>query len=305
MSLKQKGFIKRIRSIWKALLISCFSFCGLLLTAIFVEVDLVNLDGLFPSQLEQSFMFFFALFISTLILGELFAQINLRFSELFFSVFIYYLLSTSLIHALFASVFQIDLNLLILFLRQLPISFIIAIGVAYFNRSVDQHDGLLKRRMMNYFRTRSFKSWGIRSIATLIFMFLTFYAIDLLVRPFIETFYTSSNDHDVFVESLSEWGRSQFMLLQSLFLLLVTAPIFALWRGSKSAILFWIGFPLFVLLAVVPFFEMAEIVPFGFRFTIFIEITAVVFMQSIILVQFFYVPIENGKRSTNVDEWTY
>lgn len=147
------------------------------------------------------------------------------------------------------------------------------------------------QQIVYYFSRRSAFDWFARFFAGGAFMFITYYLINSMILPFIEPYYDQNSTHFLPYYDNFEAIKRTAMLTHSAMMLLAFMPLFALWKSSKSSLLFWFGFPLFIVVALQPFILYFQW-PLGFRFPIFIQTTMIMYIQAIILVQLFYIPTD-------------
>ena len=137
-----------------------------------------------------------------------------------------------------------------------------------------------------YFRAHTLRNWAVRFVFAGLLMSLAYMMVTQLIFPFIEPYYEDAN-------FLYEPGWTERMKLVAVMghaalMFFVFLPVFALWKGSKTSLLFWIGFPLFLIVATQPFILFDQW-PLGFRFPVFIHLSLTTYIQTIILVQLLYV----------------
>ncbi|MDG5787530.1 hypothetical protein QA612_08485 [Evansella sp. AB-P1] len=237
-------------------------------------------------------MFYFMIFT----VEHLFKQISLAPFWMFISVFFYMFIIIGCLWSTTQFIFISTIEYEKVIFVGLVVSFVSACLIGYQYRKHSRYSPFLQQ-WLNYFKQRSLVDWGIRTIVSLTLLFASYYLMDKLIFPFLEPLYyqqSSVINQYQYNETYNIFG----MLIHSIFFIILTIPVFALWRASKSSLLFWIGFPIFFMVAVMPFFINTDW-PLSFRFPIFIEMTAILFLQSIILVQLFYMDVHIHKREIN------
>lgn len=150
------------------------------------------------------------------------------------------------------------------------------------------------KALKKYYESRPAYQWGLRILSAIGLMVITYFALNHLIFPFLEPYYSMSSSGFHFDNSGS-YVSSAGMFIHALIMLVVFLPIFALWRGSKSSLLFWLGFPLFLLVALQTFVLYNEW-PLGFRFPLFVHLTLTMYIQAIVLVHLFYEPTEDEQE---------
>ncbi|ADH99572.1 hypothetical protein [Salisediminibacterium selenitireducens] len=156
----------------------------------------------------------------------------------------------------------------------------------------------------NYYESRPPFQWGLRVLSAIGLMVITYFALNHLIFPFLEPYYSMSSSNFHFTDNGS-YVSSAGMFIHALVMLVVFLPVFALWRGSKSSLLFWLGFPLFLLVALQTFVLYNEW-PLGFRFPLFVHLTLTMYIQAIVLVHLFYEPTgEEQEEKVFQAMWTW
>lgn len=157
----------------------------------------------------------------------------------------------------------------------------------------------------DYFSRRSGIDWFARFLAGGMFMFITYYLMNSMIFPFVKPYYEQSSTLlSPYYENFEAIRRTA-MITHSAMMLLAFIPLFALWKGTKSSLLFWVGFPLFIIVALQPFILYFQW-PLGFRFPILIQTMMIMYIQSIILVQLFYLPTDKRLEDAyNDSQWSF
>lgn len=243
-------------------------------------------NGLYSSFI----LLYIGFFVITYTIGKLFEQLLLSFIGRFFSVFTYYFLLSAGIWLTTYETFSTQFHLNQMLFSSFTISIITAFFISIFNRN-NRSKGFFIQ-IKQYVERRTPLNWFMRIIIAVILLFVTYFLLNELIFPFIEPYY---DGHPAkFLEGITNgkpYVNRKWMWVQSLLIVIIFFPLFALWRGSKSSLLFWVGFPLFLICALGPFFVNFTW-PLGFRFTLLVEMTAIMYTQSFIIVHLFYLPRE-------------
>jgi magnesium-transporting ATPase (P-type) len=151
------------------------------------------------------------------------------------------------------------------------------------------------KRIKKYFSNQHISKWLLKCLYAIVLLFVAHYLINSMLTPFIEPYYNGRYANILKVSRHAEGVKYVSMVVHALVMVIGFQPLFALWKGSKTSLLFWFGFPLFIILALQPFvFNLHW--PLGFRFPLFIEETLIMYIHAIILVHLFYVPDEAHKE---------
>lgn len=270
----------------------------------FVSSNLFNSPPYFGGNFYfGAFQLLAGFFVITLILGTLFNRLPLNFIWRFVSVFTYFFLLTVGLWTAKHLIFSTGINVESMSVMAIIISFVTALLVSLLFRGTTSPKPVLYTFKM-YLQERSFVDWVLRISLAIFFLFVTYFLMHEMIFPFLEPYYISQSSA-FYIEGSREINQ-RAMLIHSILLLFVLLPLFALWNDSKSSLLFWVGFPIFLIVAVLPFI-MYSYWPMGFRFPILIEMTATLYIQSMILVHLFYVPSNKGiEESTMLQPyWKY
>lgn len=218
----------------------------------------------------------------------LFAKLHLSQTAKLFSMFFYFFLliwsAQGLIHAIFLTEFVGSDTLFVPLLLATVLSLLITVLLP----DVVRENTPVMESFKSYFESRTTLQWLMRIGTATVLLFTTYYLLNHLMFPFIEPYYSMSSSAFILSEN-SLMISSAGMFIHALLMLIVFLPLFALWKGSKSSLLFWLGFPLFLLIAMQSFVLYSEW-PLGFRFPLFVHLTLTMYIQAIILVQIFYKP---------------
>ncbi|PYZ94578.1 hypothetical protein CR194_03330 [Salipaludibacillus keqinensis] len=221
----------------------------------------------------------------------LFDQFSLGIKAKFFSLFFYLFFLTGGAQGLIHIIMHTEVNVLVLLGLSGFTSLIIStMMIVVFPASLKKRQSYIDQ-LRRYYKRRPLMNWIIRMTCGMFFLFITYYLLNSMIFPFIEPYYLSSGTPFLVQEGNYQAIERAAMATYSLMMIVAFIPLFALWKGSKSSLLFWFGFPLFVLVALQPFLLFFHW-PLGFRFPIFIQTTLVIYIQTIILVQMFYLPSE-------------
>lgn len=271
------------KSIGKSLLISIICVLTYLFTFRYFLNTAPFYGGSIYLGIPQLFAGFFAI---TFVLGTLFNRLPLTFSWRFTSVFAYFFFLTGGLWTAKHLLFGTGVNVENMFILAIIISIVTASLVSFLFQGTTTPIPILYKFKL-YLRERSVGDWFLRVTLGILFLFVTFFLMHEMIFPFLEPYYNSQSSA-FYIEGSRQINQNA-MLFHSIVLLFVLLPLFALWTDSKSSLLFWVGFPIFLIVAVLPFI-MYSYWPMGFRFPIFIEMTATLYIQSMILVHLFYIP---------------
>ncbi|AOM82867.1 hypothetical protein [Salisediminibacterium beveridgei] len=218
----------------------------------------------------------------------LFAKLHLSLMAKLISMFFYFFLliwsAQGLIHAIFLTELAGSEALFVPLLLAVVLSILITLLLPDSGR---ENTPVLES-FKAYFESRTTLQWVMRIVTATVLLFTTYFLLNYLMFPFIEPYYSMSSSAFILSEN-SFMISSAGMFVHALLMLIVFLPLFALWKGSKSSLLFWLGFPLFLLIAMQSFVLYSEW-PLGFRFPLFVHLTLTMYIQAIILVQLFYKP---------------
>jgi len=258
----------------------------------FVYIISDYLTGLFYTPLYQNytmtglFLLFLSYILAIFFVSLLFERFSLTLQAKIFSLFFYFFFLTGgiqgLIHYIMQTGMQVESMLIVSGVVSLTTAFLMIKGFP----SVPNEPQPYFEQIRSYFEKRSAFDWVVRILAGGTFMFVSYYLMNSMIFPFVEPYYDQSSLHLHF-----EAIKRTAMVTHSAVMLLAFLPLFALWKGSKSSLLFWFGFPLFIVVALQPFILYFQW-PLGFRFAIFIQTTLIMYIQAIILVHLFYLPTD-------------
>lgn len=273
--------------LYKSLLISAACLFIYMLSN-YLAVNLFNIHISEWSLLAYVFLFI-SYVVTIYTVSLLFKQLQMPYRARGISLFFYFLFLTGGIQATVHTVLQTGERMGALLSVSVFISFVTAFMImCLFDFSGESHEKY-KEQIKTYFNQRDPLNWIARVVCGGFFLFITYYLINSMVSPFMEPYY-GSYSHDFLVEVKNvEAVKRISMMLQAGMMVLGFIPLFALWKGSKSSLLLWFGFPLFIAVALQPFLFYFQW-PFGFRFPMFIQMTLIMYIQSIIVVHLFYMP---------------
>lgn len=256
-----------------------------LITGVDIPYTALLLEGLFSKLL-----FLGMISIIAILIGELFKQLNQPFTERVISIFAYHFFFFYLLrifdgflsNTMSVAWYEIICHILA------TIFFAIAVALLW---KPSNEQGRFIEKLTDYFRYKSWKKWLLGYAIAAISFALIYHLTTWLIFPFIEPFYNDlGNYYGINISSLYLLFLAK-IIVGAMFVI-VLMPIFVLSEMSKTSILFWIGFPIFMQAAIYP--TSVEVwLPLGIRFPFLIQQTVITYLMAIILVQLFYVPSEN------------
>ncbi|WP_416149782.1 hypothetical protein ACM26V_01930 [Salipaludibacillus sp. HK11] len=245
---------------------------------------LFSMNALFYMLLSYWVIIFFV--------SLLFEQFLLSIRAKTISLFFYFFFLTGAIQGLVHYVMQTEVLFESLLITSIFVSITsAALIIKGFQKSSSETKPYFQQ-IYRFFNQRHPFDWAVRILAGGILLFITYYLMSSMIFPFIEPYYNQKSFHfGLYFES----KKRMAMVTHSVLMILGFIPIFALWRGSKSSLLFWLGFPLFIVVALQPFILYIHW-PLGFRFPIFIQTTMIIYIQTIILVQLLFIPTTGNEE---------
>ncbi len=270
------------------------------------------ISGLFYPPLHHTFTIpaLFFLFLSYVItiffVSLLFEQFSLTLRAKFISLFFYFFFLTGGIQGLIHYIMQTGVQVESVFIVSGGISLTTAILMVKGFPIIHGDPQPYFKQMNDYFKRRSLFDWTARILSAGAFMFVTYYLMNSMIFPFVEPYYDKESTHFLAYYGNFEAIKRTAMVTHSAMMILAFIPLFALWKGSKSSLLFWFGFPLFIVVALQPFILYFQW-PLGFRFPILIQMTMIMYIQAIILVQLFYLPADKNYEEERYfhSMWSY
>lgn len=236
----------------------------------------------------------------------LFEQFSLTLRAKSISLFFYFFFLTGGIQALVHYIMQTGVQVESVLITSVIVSTTTALLMIKGFPVVSNEPQPYFQQISDYFSRRSGIDWVARILAGGTFMFITYYLMNSMIFPFVKPYYElSSTLFSPYYENF-EANRRTAMITHSAMMLLAFIPLFALWKGSKSSLLFWVGFPLFIVVALQPFILYFQW-PLGFRFPILIQTMMIMYIQAIILVQLFYLPTDKRLEDDayNDSQWSF
>ncbi len=267
-----------VKSIFLGLIVAYISLIGT-----FLGHTLLGFSGR-----EQSDQFYLSNMIITVFIaisvGELYKKLNQPYIERAICIFIY--------HYFFFYGFSFfdkigggnQLMVVSDLISQIVPALFFALSVAFFWQP-RQHDVSFLQQLKWYFQNTRYEIWFIKFLLGWLVFIPISYFTNLLILPFLEQYspnIVQSDSHMVWLLKLFMGGV----------FVLVTLPIFIRWTYSKTALLSWIGFPIFLQIAVSP--ALVEFwLPIGFRFPVFIQNTVISLLMAIFYVHLYFIPKED------------
>ncbi|OIJ15765.1 hypothetical protein BKP35_01885 [Anaerobacillus arseniciselenatis] len=289
-------------SFLKGILVASITLLGA-----FVGYISVLLLGLYtpntPTFLEDFMSTFYFLLITAVIaalIGELFLMLKQRFIERFLSIFIYHFFFYFIIRIGDAFFLNTKAGFSYEVISHIFPSFLFALVVALLWRPVGELTSVFNEAS-TYFKFRSNKNWFFRFFIAWICFVPIYYFTSWLLSPFIEPYYSEIGGEVLVVFNFYTTVIIKFVI--GALLVAILMPIFILWKRSKTSLLFWVGFPIFMLAAV--YSSLIQFwFPTGIRFPYLIQYTVICYLIAIIFVQLFYVPDENEIIDDHL-KWMY
>lgn len=274
-----------LKGIFFALIVAVVSLGGALIGHILAEFLglgpvnhpylLSNVNGILPFFIITAVIAFFT--------GELFIKLNQSKLERFISIFVY--------HYFFFYEFNMVEKFAngkeTLFAYETISHFVPAVIFSFFvtmlwkPKKVGDPFAVMMR---NYVKNTNFKGWSLRILIGWFMFVAMLYFTDWLISPFLEPYESAV--------TLNIPSVIVIKFLAGILFILLVLPIFARWRESKTTLLFWVGFPIFLQVAVFPAL-VSYWLPMGVRFPYLIQYMVISFLMSILYVQLFYFPKEN------------
>lgn len=235
-----------------------------------------------------TFLIFICFFAVVYFVSLLFAKLNLSNKAAAASMFFYFLFLIWSAQGLIHTIFFTEPIRLESFQLPFLLAVTLTVSISLMLPSSHHKNTPVIEAFKNYYESRPPYQWGFRVLSAIGLMVITYFALNHLIFPFLEPYYSMSSSNFHFTDNGS-YISSAGMFIHALVMLIVFLPVFALWRGSKSSLLFWLGFPLFLLVALQTFVLYNEW-PLGFRFPLFVHLTLTMYIQAIVLVHLFYEP---------------
>ena len=285
-----------IKSIFFALIVAYISLVATLLghtIAMFIGLGQPDHTN-FLESIEGVLPFFFVTTVVAIVIGELFKKLHQSIVERFFCIFIYHYFFFYGLKMVESFLSGHDIMLGYELITQILPAFTFSFLVTVLWKPKTEGPSLNKQ-LRYYFRNTTYQRWAIRFIVGWLLFLPVCYLTNWLISPFIEPFDTS------FTYPIS--SRLSIKLLSGLLFVIAILPIFIRWSESKTSILFWVGFPVFLQVAVYP--AVVEFwLPMAVRFPYLIQFTVISFVISIFYVQLFYV-LRDDEMIDDQFKWMY
>ncbi|WNF38109.1 hypothetical protein RJD24_06690 [Bacillaceae bacterium IKA-2] len=257
--------------------------------ALMIGINMSN-PIIFLDELSSTLLFLSMITVTAILIGELFKQLNQPFTERVISIFMYHFFFFYFLRMFDGFLSSTKSFSFYEILGHILAAIFFSIAVALLWKPMNEQSSLVEKST-NYFKFKNLKKWLIGYVVASISFALIYYLTNWLILPFIEPFYSDLGNN---------YGRDIYNFYHLLFaklivgglFVLVLMPIFVLSTMSKTSLLFWIGFPIFVQAAVYP--TSVEVwLPLGIRFPFLIQQMVITYFMAIMLVQLFYLPSES------------
>jgi hypothetical protein len=285
-----------LKSIFFAILVAYISLIGTLIgqsVALFMGLGRPN-QTTFIESISGIIPFFLVTTFIAIVVGEMFKKLEQSSLERFVCIFFYhyfFFYGLKMLDKIFSGN---DFSLAYELISQIVPALIFAFLVTILWKPEKIGEPFIYQ-LKNYLINCKFKRWWLRFIIGSVIFVVIFYFTNWLIAPFLQQYNTTLTHHipnGVLVKFLAG-------VLYALTIL----PIFIRWKETKTSILYWIGFPIFLQIAVYP--AVVEFwLPMGLRFPYLIQYTVISFLLAIFYVGLFYVP----KESEVIDDqfkWMY
>ncbi|SER40432.1 hypothetical protein SAMN05444126_1014 [Salisediminibacterium halotolerans] len=229
---------------------------------------------------------FLSFILTVYFISKLFELLSLKRIQTAVSLFLYVFLLLWAVNSLGHVVFQTGMNQLLLFYYTFVLSGVKALLIFFFFKTGFSQQNDVIDKLKQYAASVNKLTLSIRMFVAFLLMFSAYYLMSVLFFPFIEPHY---NENIILYSNAAfEMSPVVAMLLHAVVVLVVTLPVIACWNGTKNSLLFWLGFPLFLIVAVhwLIFYGGWS---GGFRFPVFIHLTLTLYLQAIILLHALYV----------------
>lgn len=280
------------RSLIKGIIVGIVTLVGALLglsLGLMIGIDMTN-PVLLLEELFSILLFLSMISITAILIGELFKQLNQPFTERVISIFMYHFFFFYLLRMFDGFLSNTKSINFYEILGHILAAIFFSIAVALLWKPRHEQARFFEK-LTDYFKYKNLKKWLFGYVIATISFALIYYLTSWLISPFIEPFYNDLGNY--YGENIFNFYTLLLakIIVGALFVL-VLMPIFVLSKMSKTSLLFWIGFPIFMQAAVYP--TSVEVwLPLGMRFPFLIQQTVLTYLMAIILVQLFYVPNEN------------
>lgn len=279
------------RALIKGLVVGVITLIGTVIGHFLISIIGIDIPttSILLAERSSALLFFSMLVITALLVGELFKKLNQSFIERAISIFLYHFFFFYFLKTIHEFLSNPNLVFSLEFFCHIVPSVFFSVAVALLWKPMTG-EGSIFEKVEAYYRYRNFKKWMIRFIIATVSFAGIYYLTTLLISPFVEPFYNDLGNSVVNVRSI--YIVFLVNLIVGALFSLALMPIFILWKRSKTSLLFWVGFPIFIQAAVFP--SSVEVwLPLGMRFPYLIQQMVITYLMAIILVQLFYVPCES------------
>ena len=218
-------------------------------------------------------------------LGELFKKFNQSYREkvvclFLFNYTIYYFLQV-LEQIIFSTMMDLSYGLV----SDIFPSLFISLAVAKFWKSKGE-DSKIRIEIKNFFKKRKTLDWAWRLLLAWLVYVPIYYFVGSAISPWVLPYYSGSNlDFGLVLPDTMTMIGMQF--IRGAFYLLASLIVIILWKESKRYLQLWLGFSIFIQIAVIPLI-VGYWLPLELRFFHAIELTTDSFLQAIIYVELLF-----------------
>lgn len=297
-------YLYSLMSLFKGIVTAIVALIGTYIghsLVVLVGFNVPTVSTLFEN-VKSLFYFLLIIVLSAILVGELFKMLRQPFVERFICIFTYHLFFFYVLRAfddfLYSEEMGFSYDLICHIVSALLFSFVVAMLWR-----PDKKTASLAANMKTYFRNKKPMNWVVRIGFGGISFIAIYYLAYWFIAPFVEPFYidVDMNQSSLLITNLYVKIAMKFII--GLLFVIILLPIFILWSRSKTSLLFWVGFPIFVQGAVYP--SVVELwLPLGLRFPYLIQYTVVMYLMAIVLVQLFFVP-EESEIIDDQFKWMY
>jgi len=236
--------------------------------------------------------------IISIVLGELFKKLDQGFLERFVCIFLFNYIIYYLLQVFESVIFTTMMNLSFGIVMDIFPSLFISLAIAKMWKPIKE-DRSLRTEAKSYFAKRKTLDWTWRFVLAWLAYVPLYYFIGVAISPWVLPYYNDPNlDLGIILPDTSVMIALQFV--RSAYFLFATMLVIIMWRGTKQSLLLWLGFSIFVQVAVIPLI-VGYWLPIGLRIPHAIELTIDSFVQAIIYVGLLFnnIPSPNSVVSKN------
>lgn len=274
---------------WRPLF--CSIFVGFASLIVLIPIQILSVSMGFDTLSSEFYLnsvngvLLFTLIIAIIayFTGELFKNLNQSFCERFSCIFLYHLFFFYGFRMFDQYVRGSEINFFPdILLHAVPaITFAFLVSLFWKPQKVSKQ---FSHQIRLVVKQIGLKKLIIKLCMAWLCFIVTFYFMHKLITPFLEQF-----EGNMFLTI-----SNSFLIISFIGFLfpVIALPIFMRWQRSKATMLYWVGFPIFIQVAL--FSGVYDLtVPKGIDFFYFIQNTAIVFLVAIFYVQLFFIPKED------------